>query len=135
MKKKILFITNLFFITFICSNCRNVHHGYKFEEGNKETVETMVKENKPIQEIINNFGSPTFINSPINDLLCYVSVDGKDVPFNRFYKPQYDFMCIKTENNKAVKLIKKTFDEVKEEKMIKYDNNIEELLGNNTKNK
>ena len=112
----------------ILCGCSNVHHGYKFEEGDKTTMQEMVNQHKTIQEIINHFGSPTFINSPINDLVCYTSVDGKSVPFNRFYKPKYDFACIKIENGIAKSLEQKTFDDIKEEKLISYDNKIDELV-------
>ena len=111
----------------ICG-CNNVHHGYKFEENDKSTMQEMVNQHKTIQEIINHFGSPTFINSPINDLICYASVDGRSVPFNRFYKPTYDFVCIKTKNNIAQSLEQKTFNEIKEEKLISYNNKIDELV-------
>lgn len=122
--KKVLFLC----IGLLFASCSNVHHGYKFEDGDKDTIKEMVARHSHIQEIINKFGSPTFINSPINDLLCYVSVDGKRVPFNRFYKPKYDFVCVQVENGLAKGMYFKTFDNIKEEKMVKYDNSIDELL-------
>ena len=117
-----------YFLCLLISSCSSVHHGYKFEDGDKETIKSMVERKSNIQEIINKFGSPTFINSPINDLLCYVSVDGKRIPFNRFYKPKYDFVCVQIENGIAKGMYWKTFDNIKEEKMVKYDNSIDELL-------
>lgn len=122
--KKVLFLC----FGFLFTSCSSVHHGYKFEDGDKETIKSMVEKKSNIQDIINKFGSPTFINSPINDLLCYVSVDGQRVPFNRFYKPKYDFVCVQVENGIANGLYFKTFDNIKEEQMVKYDNSIDELL-------
>lgn len=88
----------------------------------------MVDKHATMTEILEKFGSPSFVNSPINDTICYVEANGKKIAFNRFYKPTYRYQCIVFENNKAVKLIKNTITKIEKKKMTKYDIKLEKPL-------
>ena len=111
----------LFLVNFIVS-CKTIHHGYKFENQEQiQSIKSMVDNKYSIEKVINVLGSPTFINSPINDMLCYASADGTKVMFNRFYNPKYVIMCISFENGIAKKFEIKKMEQIKKEKFVKYD--------------
>ena len=88
----------------------------------------MVSQGYTKQQIVNELGSPSFINSPMNDTFCYVGAEGRKVAFNRFYRPKYNLSCITFEGERASKIINKTFDQVKVEKFTKYKVNAEKPL-------
>ena len=111
LKKNSKFIFTIFFL-LILNNCTPVHKGYKIEEGQKEKMQSMVDKKYTLNQVINEFGSPTFVNSPINDTICYVEGEGKKVAFNRFYRPTYRFLCISFENNIAQKLENMTLNKI-----------------------
>ena len=94
MKVYKLYIFMYIVILMSASSCTPIHRGYKFEDDDAVTLQQMVEKKANINQIINKFGSPRFINSPINDTLCYIDADGKKVAFNRFFKPNYQFMCV-----------------------------------------
>ena len=117
------------FSCLVLSNCEKVHKGYKFYDNDKEKMEKMVEDHSTIQEIINEFGSPSFVNSPINDMICYIDAEGKKVAFNRFYSPTYHFMCIVfDEEKKAKELKKQSLTKIKKSKMVKFDTNFQKPL-------
>ena len=114
---------------FLLNACSSVHRGYKFEKkDNTEEIKEvgvvaeMVKKKNTIQEIFNVLGSPTFINSPINDVVCYASADGTRVAFNRFYRPKYDVLCIHfDQKTRAVKdYFISSFTDIQKEHFTKY---------------
>ena len=98
-----------------------MHKGYKIEEKQEKILQEMVNKKCTLSDIINEFGSPTFVNAPMNDTICYVEGEGKKIAFNRFYKPTYRFLCVSFENNIAQKLTSKTINKIEKQKMIKYD--------------
>lgn len=108
---------------FLCIGCYSVHHGYQFDDQKEveETLQMMVDRSAKIDDIVAKFGSPTFINSPINDTLCYASADGSKIMFNRFYNPKYAIMCVSFINGIAKKLEVKKVEHIKKEKFVKYD--------------
>ena len=112
----------IFFPIYLFFGCYPVHHGYKFDNINeaKELLQQMVNNSAKVTDIIAQFGSPTFINSPINDMLCYACANGKKIIFNRFYDPSYTTMCISFKNGIAQKLEVKNLSNIKEEKFPKY---------------
>ena len=122
-------------VIFICfcgamfaQSCSSVHRGYKFEDGDALTMRQMVEQKATIQQIINKFGSPSFINSPVNDTICYVEANGKKVAFNRFYAPTYQFACITFENDVAKDIQIKSISSIKKQKMVKYNTSFEKPL-------
>ena len=123
MQKNYLSVCISILFSLFAVGCYPVHHGYKFDNQDevKETLQIMVDRNAKIDEIVSKFGSPTFINSPINDMLCYASADGTKVMFNRFYNPKYVIMCISFENGIAKSLEVKKMEKKKKEKFVKYD--------------
>ena len=123
MRKNYLSVCISILFSLLSVGCYPVHHGYKFDtqEDAKETLQMMVDRNAKIDEIVSKFGSPTFINSPINDMLCYASADGTKVMFNRFYNPKYVIMCISFENGVSKSLEVKKMEQIKKEKFVKYD--------------
>ena len=111
----------LFLVNFIVS-CKTVHHGYKFENQEQiQSIKSMVNNKYSIEKVINVLGSPTFINSPINDTMCYAGVDIKSVAFNPFFYQKYAIVCISFEENIAKDIIIKEYTDIKEEKFIKYN--------------
>ncbi len=111
----------LFTLILTLSYCVPVHHGYKFEDKEQiDKVKEMVTNDDSISQIISYFGSPSFINSPFNDTICYISADGKRVAFNRFYNPTYHLLCFTFKENKVVDLIDKDINNLKEAKFTKY---------------
>lgn len=122
-KDKISTILMPVLVSLFCFGCYSVHHGYKFENQTeaKETLQMMVERSAKIDDIVKKFGSPTFINSPINDVLCYASSDGTKVMFNRFYNPRYLIMCISFKNGVATKLEAKKMEQIKKEKFVTYN--------------
>ena len=123
MRKNYLSVCISILFSFLSVGCYPVHHGYKFDNQDevKETLQIMVDRNAKIDEIVSKFGSPTFINSPINDMLCYASADGTKIMFNRFYNPKYVIMCISFENGVSKSLEVKNMEQIKKEKFVKYD--------------
>ena len=107
--------------TFILTYCSKVHKGYKFETNDAMTIQQMVSQGANINQIINKFGSPSFVNSPINDTICYIDANGKKVAFNRFYKPTYQFLCIVFENQIAKEIKQMSLTNIQTAKMISYD--------------
>ena len=129
MKKKVnLFLFSIVAL-FLFNACSPVHRGYKFDK-NKDTgeikevgvVAEMIKKNNTIKEIIDILGSPTFINSPTNDMVCYASADGTRIAFNRFYRPKIDVLCIHFDQKTgAVKdYFISSFTEIQKEHFTKY---------------
>lgn len=112
----------IFFSVYLLSGCYPVYHGYKFDNisETKELLQQMVNNSAMATDIIAQFGSPTFINSPINDMLCYAGASGKKVMFNRFYNPNYTIMCVSFKNGVAQKLEVKNLSDIKEERLPKY---------------
>lgn len=103
------------------SHCVPVHHGYKFEDNEQiNTAKEMANNGSSISEIISYLGSPSFINSPINDTICYISADGKRVAFNRFYNPTYHLLCFTFKENKVVSLIDEKINNLREAKFSNY---------------
>jgi len=88
----------------------------------------MVAQKATIQQIIDKFGSPSFINSPVNDTICYVEANGKKVAFNRFYAPTYQFACITFENDVAKDIQIKSISSIQKQKMVKYNTSFEKPL-------
>ncbi len=109
------------FVLCITSGCLPVHRGYKFEEDDIENIQDAVSKNLTMKEIIEKFGSPSFINSPMNDIICYIDADGKRVSFNRFYRPNYQFVCIKFENQIAKEIKQMSITKIQKTKMVKYN--------------
>lgn len=118
----------IYFSIIVLSSCTNIHHGYKFEKDDDLTIQKMVENKVTISEIVNKFGSPTFINNPINDTICYIGGDGKRMALSRFYKPTYHYVCIVFENGRAKALQNKTIEKINKEKMVNYDISFEKPL-------
>jgi hypothetical protein len=111
------------------SSCTPMHRGYKFEDDDAVTLQQMVDKKANINQIINKFGSPSFINSPINDTLCYIDADGKKVAFNRFFKPNYQFMCVFfNEKQIATELKIMSLTKIKKTKMVEYNTSFNKPL-------
>lgn len=117
-------VKSFFQLTIICillNGCLSVHRGYKFEENDEIDIKTAVEKKLTMTEIIDKFGSPSFINHPMNDIICYIDAEGKRVSFNRFFKPNYQFMCIFFENQVAKELKQMSLTRIKKTKMTKYN--------------
>ena len=123
----IIILCFLYTIT-VLQACSSVHRGYKFEDGDTATMRQMVGQKATIQQIINNFGSPSFVNAPMNDTICYVEANGKKIAFNRFYAPTYQFACITFENDVAKDIQIKSISSIKKQKMVKYNTSFEKPL-------
>ena len=91
-------------------------------------IQQLVSQKANINQIINKLGSPSFVNSPINDTLCYIDANGKKVAFNRFYRPNYQFLCIIFENQIAKEIKQASLSQIKKTKMIKFDTSFEKPL-------
>ena len=134
MLMMVVVIRNIFVVLFyfcgvaFLQSCSSVHRGYKFEDGDTLTMRQMVLQKSTIQQIMNKFGSPSFINAPINDTICYVEANGKKIAFNRFYAPTYQFACITFENDVAKDLQIKSISSIKKQKMVKYDTSFNKPL-------
>ena len=106
--------------------CTPVHRGYKMQEEDIQTMQTMVERSAKIDEIVNRFGSPTFINAPINDNMCYASGEGTRVAFARFAKPTYDTVCTSYKDGVANGISIKKFNNIDVEKFVSYKTVIKE---------
>ena len=123
----IFFYICLFLATFPIG-CISSHKGYKIEDDMSINLQRMVSNRATVHEIINKFGSPTFINNPINDTFCYIDANDKKVAFNRFYKPNYQFICVVFEQERAKELKQMSLTKIKKTKMVKYDTSFEKPL-------
>ena len=106
--------------------CAPVHRGYKMEEQDIQTMQAMVERSAKIEEIVNRFGSPSFINAPINDNMCYASGDGTRVAFARFARPTYNTVCISFKDGVATGISSKKFNDIDVEKFVSYKTVIKE---------
>ena len=102
---------------FLLYGCNPVHRGYKFEERDIENLQKAVKNHATFDSIVHDFGTPSYINSPMNNTICYIEANGKRFAFDRFFKPTYKIACI--EFNKKNISIKLTYKELKEPKKAK----------------
>lgn len=117
MKKVLLLILPILTLSY----CFPVHHSYKFEDKEQiNTAKEMAKNGAIISEIVSYLGSPSFINSPINDTICYISEDGKRVAFVRFYNPTYHLLCFTFKEKKVIDIIDKEMNNLKDTKLTKY---------------
>ena len=126
-----MFFKKIFFLSIVITSitaCSSVHKGYKVEEDDKMIIQQLVSQKANINQIINKLGSPSFVNSPINDTLCYIDANGKKVAFNRFYRPNYQFLCIIFENQIAKEIKQASLSQIKKTKMIKFDTSFEKPL-------
>ena len=126
--KNIIVVLCVIYSITVLQSCYSVHRGYKFEDGDTLTMRQMVEQKATIQQIIDNFGAPSFINAPMNDTICYVEANGKKIAFNRFYAPTYQFACITFENDVAKDIQIKSISSIKKQKMVKYNTNFEKPL-------
>ncbi len=106
--------------------CTPVHRGYKMEEQDIQTMQAMVERSAKIEEIVNRFGSPSFINAPMNDNMCYASGDGTRVAFARFARPTYNTVCISFKDGVATGISSKKFNDIDVEKFVSYKTVIKE---------
>lgn len=130
MKQKVnLFLFSIIAV-FLLNACSSVHRGYKFEKNDStgeikevSAIAEIVKKKNTIQEILEVLGSPTFINAPINDVVCYASADGMRVAFNRFYRPKYDILCIRFDQKTGTvkDYFISSFTEIQKERFTKYN--------------
>ena len=110
-------------------SCTSAHKGYKLEEDTNVNLQRMVEKRATIQQVISKFGSPTFINSPINDTICYIDADGKKVAFNRFFRPSYQFVCVIFDENQTAKELKQmSLTKIEKSRMVRYDTSFEQPL-------
>ncbi|MBQ7536778.1 MAG: hypothetical protein IJT14_01505, partial [Rickettsiales bacterium] len=108
----------IFSLVFCGVACTPVHRGYKMQEGDVETMKSMVERSAKVDEIVNKFGSPTFINAPINDNMCYASGDGTRIAFARFARPTYNIVCISFKDGVATGISNKKFNDIDVEKFV-----------------
>lgn len=106
--------------------CTPVHRGYKMQEGDIETMKAMVERSARIDDIVNKFGSPSFINAPMNDNMCYASGEGTRIAFNRFASPTYNMTCITFKDGVATGITTKKFNDINVEKFVSYKTEIKE---------
>ena len=96
------------------------------QEGDVEAMKSMVEKSAKIDEIVNKFGSPTFINAPMNNNMCYASGDGTRVAFARFARPTYNMTCISFKDGVATGISTKKFNNIDVEKFVSYKTVIKE---------
>ena len=106
------------------TNCTNVHRGTTLENTTFSQMKKMVDKKSTMQQITDEFGAPSFINSPIDDTICYVEAKGKKVAFNRFYNPTYNFVCVSFKNGIANSIESFSLVKIKQEKFVKYKTNL-----------
>ena len=106
--------------------CTPVHRGYKMQEEDVQTMKAMVERSANVDEIVNKFGSPSFINAPINDNMCYASGDGTRIAFARFVRPTYNTTCISFKDGVANGISTKKFNDIDVEKFVSYKTEIKE---------
>lgn len=106
--------------------CTPVHRGYKMQEEDIQTMQAMVESSAKVEEIVNRFGSPTFINAPINDNMCYASGDGTRIAFARFARPTYNIVCISFKDGVATGISSKKFNDIDVERFVSYKTEIKE---------
>lgn len=106
--------------------CTPVHRGYKMQEEDIQTMQAMVERSAKVDEIVNRFGSPTFINAPINDNMCYASGDGTRIAFARFARPTYNIVCISFKDGVATGISSKKFNDIDVERFVSYKTEIKE---------
>ena len=116
----------IFSLVFCGVACTPVHRGYKMEEQDIQTMKSMVERSAKVDEIVNKFGSPTFINAPMNDNMCYASGEGTRVAFARFAKPTYDTVCTSYKDGVANGISIKKFNNIDVEKFVSYKTVIKE---------
>lgn len=126
--KRIFSLSILLISIFYTTNCTTVNKGYGVEEDTDEEMIEMANKNASIQEFMEKFGSPSFINAPKNDTICYVYAKGKQIAFNRFYKPIHQYICITFENNVAKSYEQKSLTKINKVKMKKFDTKFEKPL-------
>ena len=110
----------IFSLVFCGVACTPVHRGYKMEEQDIQTMQAMVERSAKVDEIVNKFGSPTFINAPINDNMCYASGDGTRIAFARFARPTYNTVCISFKDGVATGISTKKFNDIDVERFVHY---------------
>ena len=123
---KLFFQSAVFSLVFLGAACTPVHRGYKMQEGDVEAMKSMVERSAKIDEIVNKFGSPTFINAPMNNNMCYASGDGTRVAFARFARPTYNTTCISFKDGVATGISTKKFNNIDVEKFVSYKTVIKE---------
>lgn len=117
MRKTLLLIVAIFTL----SHCYPIHHSYKFEDKEQiNTAKEMAKNDMAINKIVSYLGSPSFINSPMNDTICYISEEGKRIAFVRFYNPTYHLLCFTFKEQKVIDVIDKEINNLKDTKFTKY---------------
>ena len=116
-------VLSLLFLTVACTP---VHRGYKMQEDQLQEMQAMVERSAKIEEIVNRFGSPSFINAPINDNMCYASGDGTRVAFARFARPTYNTVCISFKDGVATGISSKKFNDIDVERFVGYKTEIKE---------
>ena len=115
----------LLFVFFVVA-CTPVHRGYKMQEDQLQEMQAMVERSAKVDEIVNKFGSPSFINAPINDNMCYASGDGTRVAFARFARPTYNTVCISFKDGVATGISSKKFNDIDVERFVGYKTEIKE---------
>lgn len=123
---KLFFQSAVFSLAFLSMACTPVHRGYKMQEEDVQTMQAMVERSAKVDEIVNKFGSPSFINAPINDNMCYASGDGTRIAFARFTRPTYNMVCISFKDGVATGISSKKFNDIDVEKFVSYKTEIKE---------
>ena len=123
---KLFLQSAVFSLVFIGAACTPVHRGYKMQDEDRQEMQAMVERSAKVEEIVNKFGSPTFINAPINDNMCYASGDGTRVAFARFANPTYNTTCISFKDGVATGISTKKFNDINVEKFVSYKTEIKE---------
>ena len=96
------------------------------QDEDRQEMRAMVERSAKVEEIVNKFGSPTFINAPINDNMCYASGEGTRIAFNRFVNPTYNMTCISFKEGIATGISTKKFSNIDVEKFVSYKTEIKE---------
>lgn len=96
------------------------------QDEDRQKMQAMVERSAKVEEIVNKFGSPSFINAPINDNMCYASGDGTRIAFARFARPTYNMVCISFKDGVATGITSKKFNDIDVEKFVSYNTEIKE---------
>ena len=123
---KIFLQSAVFSLVFLSFACTPVHRGYKMQEDQLQEMQAMVERSAKIDEIVNKFGSPSFINAPINDNMCYAGGDGTRIAFARFAQPTYNIVCISFKDGVATGISSKKFNDIDVEKFVSYKTEVKE---------